>query len=210
MTGLMSEKKLAEIEARHQAQTPGPYVATSWRDKEDLLAEVRSLRSALAAALCPRGGLTMTYNYIRNACAAYREALAKVNGIIENSQGVTGWHLNGDVATWDEFEETGQIASLLASPDPAQRVVERLKIGKAAIDLLRERAPSPRPDPPDTLPPGAHAQWCPQCLQWIPGVQVTKEGWCICGTYLGDENSEWGDRAAQVIAAYDKEGADRE
>lgn len=68
--------------------------------------------------------------------AAYREVLENLSAVMDNSEGVTGWHLNGDVATWDEFEETGQIVSLLASPDPGQAVVEQLKAGQALILAL--------------------------------------------------------------------------
>lgn len=31
------------------------------------------------------------------------EALNGVQGVMNNSQGVTGWHKNGDIATWDEL-----------------------------------------------------------------------------------------------------------
>lgn len=31
-------------------------------------------------------------------------ALNAYEDIVTNSQGVAGWHLNGDVATWDEFD----------------------------------------------------------------------------------------------------------
>ena len=32
-----------------------------------------------------------------------REALNGVLGVMNNSQGVAGWHKNGDIATWDEL-----------------------------------------------------------------------------------------------------------
>ncbi|WP_223955110.1 hypothetical protein [Aeromonas caviae] len=32
-----------------------------------------------------------------------REALNGVVGVMNNSQGVAGWHMNGDIATWDEL-----------------------------------------------------------------------------------------------------------
>ncbi|HDN9016676.1 TPA: hypothetical protein P2I01_003577 [Aeromonas salmonicida] len=31
------------------------------------------------------------------------EALSGVQGVMNNSQGVAGWHKNGDIATWDEL-----------------------------------------------------------------------------------------------------------
>ncbi|SPT72506.1 hypothetical protein [Aeromonas salmonicida] len=31
-----------------------------------------------------------------------REALDRLQGVMNNSQGVAGWHKNGDIATWDE------------------------------------------------------------------------------------------------------------
>ena len=38
---------------------------------------------------------------MENLLAFYEEA----DGIIAESHGVDGWHLNGDVASWDEFED---------------------------------------------------------------------------------------------------------
>lgn len=42
------------------------------------------------------------------------EALEAMLGIVNNSEGVTGWHRNGDVATWDEFEEVDIAEAALA------------------------------------------------------------------------------------------------
>jgi hypothetical protein len=37
--------------------------------------------------------------------------------IIYNSQGVAGWHMNGDVATWDEFEDVGALEAAIAAAE---------------------------------------------------------------------------------------------
>ena len=38
--------------------------------------------------------------------------------IIYNSQGVAGWHRNGDVATWDEFEAVAELEAAIAKAKP--------------------------------------------------------------------------------------------
>ena len=40
--------------------------------------------------------------------------LETVADIINESQGVTGWHMNGTVAGWDEFEELSDIQRTIA------------------------------------------------------------------------------------------------
>ena len=37
--------------------------------------------------------------------AGLREALGNIMDIIDNSQGLCGWHLNGDIAYWGEFSD---------------------------------------------------------------------------------------------------------
>lgn len=37
------------------------------------------------------------------------EILKDLFGVITESEGIAGWHLNGNVALWDEFEFTSQI-----------------------------------------------------------------------------------------------------
>lgn len=41
------------------------------------------------------------------------EILGTIMGIVNESDGVSGWHLNGDIATWDEFDVIGEIEDIL-------------------------------------------------------------------------------------------------
>ncbi len=70
----------------------------------------------------------------RDALAASYEALAnEVRGIMQDSDGVAGYHLNGDVADWDEFE----LGDLLSEqgPDCLARRDARMK-AEALHELL--------------------------------------------------------------------------
>lgn len=54
------------------------------------------------------------------------EALDKINAIRSESHGVTGWHLNGDVATWDELDFDGEfeiVYDFIRSIQPAGEAV---------------------------------------------------------------------------------------
>jgi len=46
-------------------------------------------------------------------CAALRILIADVQNLMYESRGVDGWHLNGEIALWDEFEITAEIALAL-------------------------------------------------------------------------------------------------
>jgi uncharacterized coiled-coil DUF342 family protein len=51
-----------------------------------------------------------------------REALRRMQEIVNNSRSVMGWHLNGDEATWDEFEAVEMIErALAAKAEPEER-----------------------------------------------------------------------------------------
>ena len=41
------------------------------------------------------------------------EMLEWVQALTNESQGVVGWHLNGNIAEWDEFEQVAQIDAIL-------------------------------------------------------------------------------------------------
>jgi len=41
------------------------------------------------------------------------EMLEWVQALTNESQGVAGWHLNGNIAEWDEFEEVAHIDAIL-------------------------------------------------------------------------------------------------
>lgn len=57
----------------------------TWKEDPDVLDEMATHIEELEAAL---SGL-----------------LSEVTGIMNESRGVDGWHLNGDVAPWSEFED---------------------------------------------------------------------------------------------------------
>ena len=48
-----------------------------------------------------------------------REALQGFLNIVSESRGVDGYHLNGDIAEWDEFPEVDLACEALAQPDDA-------------------------------------------------------------------------------------------
>lgn len=54
-----------------------------------------------------------------------REALAGMLAIVDESRGVEGYHLNGDIAEWDEFPEVEAARAALAKqPAPAAPVAQ--------------------------------------------------------------------------------------
>lgn len=52
------------------------------------------------------------------------EGIRAVRTLIDESQGVAGLHLNGDIAPWDELEEDGRYGDWLAAFADAERVLE--------------------------------------------------------------------------------------
>lgn len=50
----------------------------------------------------------------REEIARLREALEGFIGLINESHGVAGFHLNGDIAEWDEFDLINQAQAALA------------------------------------------------------------------------------------------------
>lgn len=52
--------------------------------------------------------------YVRQQRDQLLTALAGLLSIINDSRGVEGYHLNGDIATWDEFEEVEEARATLA------------------------------------------------------------------------------------------------
>lgn len=51
--------------------------------------------------------------------ARLREALAGMVAIADDSQGVAGYHMNGDIAEWDEFDALDLAQAALAPPEVA-------------------------------------------------------------------------------------------
>lgn len=70
-------------------------------------------------------------------------ALKQVACIIGDSQGVAGYHLNGDVAIWDEFDEVNTVAAAIAelnaalsrSCGPGLSEKQRLQLAQAWVML---------------------------------------------------------------------------
>ena len=50
----------------------------------------------------------------RNAGVELYAALERLLGVIEDSKGLAGYHMNGTVAEWDEFEEVNEAYEALA------------------------------------------------------------------------------------------------
>lgn len=48
---------------------------------------------------------------------ALKNVTSEIQGLMEESSGVVGFHLNGDVATWDELEHGGRFERLSSLPD---------------------------------------------------------------------------------------------
>ena len=74
---------------------------------EELEAEVEELRMVRRALVLDNRDKT---NHVRELQARVRgleAAVAAVRNLINNSEGVAGLHLNGDVAPWDELMEGG-------------------------------------------------------------------------------------------------------
>ena len=98
--------------------------------------EVESLRERLEKVEAERDELSRDWDSEhyhrlaverdRDALAASYEALAnEVRGIMQDSDGVAGYHLNGDVADWDEFELGGLLSE--QGPDCLARRDARMK-----------------------------------------------------------------------------------
>lgn len=72
------------------------------RDEARRNAEVERLSGVAVVAMCKRQESEI--DAMREAIKEAHTELSKLLDIINNSRGVAGWHLNGDIATWDEFE----------------------------------------------------------------------------------------------------------
>jgi hypothetical protein len=51
---------------------------------------------------------------LRQQLSAYRESLQAVSDLINGSYGVSGLHLNGDIAPWEELLEGGRFEEWLS------------------------------------------------------------------------------------------------
>lgn len=57
---------------------------------------------------------------LRARVAELESALSGMLAIVSDSKGVAGYHMNGDVAEWDEFEEVGLAEVILAPSSEPQ------------------------------------------------------------------------------------------
>ncbi len=84
-----------------------------WRDDVTHHAERATCQGCLEAIVADEAKLVEIRARIRVDDAA-PDLLAALNGlmsIIEESRGVDGWHLNGDVVLWAEFDDDIQAAN---------------------------------------------------------------------------------------------------
>jgi hypothetical protein len=59
---------------------------------------------------------------LHDRIAVLSAGIAAVSGLIDESQGVAGLHLNGDVATWEELRQGGRFEEWLSDFDEALRI----------------------------------------------------------------------------------------
>lgn len=139
--------------------------------------------------------------------AAYREALETV--VARDKQWgdeATSRTIMDYAAALNELSfALGDAERLLSSPDPTQDVIERLRVGEAAINALREAVPEER----------VNGYWCPTCKRYVCGVDTDGKPWTEvafdlrhehCGTTVtdGPDEDPWVVKARDIIVAYDK------
>lgn len=108
------QKRIAELEAQLAANNPLLDEAANAIDiYENQLAESQALEAVL------------------------REALDAVQQVANRSEGIAGWHLNGDLASWDELlPEVEQALSQPTDDSALKAIVQR------AGEVMRERCES--------------------------------------------------------------------
>lgn len=111
---------------------------------ERLVAEIRQLRGELLGCQDVIFGMVKADN---QRAQEYREhkdrlnirvselesTLSSILDVMYESRGVVGWHLNGDVAEWDEFGWPDEIRSVLTSTN-----VVTLELLRAAVDFIEQ------------------------------------------------------------------------
>ena len=72
---------------------------------EALKAHIKALNDAEPGGIPPwKTGLPITLHKTITLLKAQQEQLDTFYAIVNESQGVVGWHLNGDVAEWEDFD----------------------------------------------------------------------------------------------------------
>lgn len=66
---------------------------------------IQSLESAGELSIKERKYLDLAKAYVQLAAenVAIRETIEAVRGVADNSSGIAGWHLNGEIAQWSEI-----------------------------------------------------------------------------------------------------------
>ncbi|MBL6381698.1 ead/Ea22-like family protein [Escherichia coli] len=120
---LLSEKKLKElgidIDAIHAFKImAGPETVLSLLDERDALNERMAELEANLAELAEDQQKAIEsikqadsavklahekFSALAAENAAMHEAIEAVRSVADNSSGIAGWHLNGDIATWEEI-----------------------------------------------------------------------------------------------------------
>ncbi|MGR7558339.1 hypothetical protein ACU6Y4_08960 [Klebsiella aerogenes] len=76
-----------------------------WKAREgEATALVLTLEKSREASGCPAG--VDLQDWVKNLAAeslAMRETIEAVRGVADNSSGIAGWHLNGEIAKWSEI-----------------------------------------------------------------------------------------------------------
>lgn len=113
------------------AHTPGPWVFESKRDEGDNIFTQRKPQMRIANVY----GDCSVEPYQDNArlIAAAPDLLTELQGLLEGitalineSEGVVGYHLNGDVAPWGELEEGGRYECLTHLKSSATAIAKAL------------------------------------------------------------------------------------
>lgn len=61
--------------------------------------------------------LAASHDRLRALARELREAMDDMVSIANDSSGITGWHMNGDVLHWQQCEPLAVMEDLLARPD---------------------------------------------------------------------------------------------
>jgi len=105
-----------------------------YREKKEVLKKLKEENYALQSRI------NELEDYISQGCCSQIEAneriseeqqrwlnllyiLKDIYAVIQKSQGISGWYLNGNIATWDEFEFTSLIEQELEAPGETQSKV---------------------------------------------------------------------------------------
>ena len=105
----------------------------SLREVARLNARIRALekmlsdeRDAAAQVMCNEESAVAERDELRDRLKAAEDGLKAVEELIDNSEGVYGLHLNGDVSPWRELREGGEFEEWLNDFDAALAKYEQI------------------------------------------------------------------------------------